>query len=155
MRKPKSKHGLYGYTEGKDAAHDTDWQDGELKEKYENDSLGEVAGQILENWRQTAGTIYYDDVSDDNLDRFENGFSQGFCEEATKLAKAIPQTFEDTYCEGDLKLDHIPDVKESREILRGFKARNYFPNVFHVNDHGNVDLLYIGYNGAKIVQSWV
>ena len=55
----------------------------------------------------------------------------------------------------DLRLDHIPDVTECRKIRQQFKARNFWPNVWHINDHGNIDLLSIGYNGAKIVSSWV
>jgi hypothetical protein len=55
----------------------------------------------------------------------------------------------------DIKLDHIPDVSECRQLRRQFAKDNYWPNVFYVNDHGNVDLLAIGYNGAKIVKSWV
>ena len=55
----------------------------------------------------------------------------------------------------DLRLDHIPDVKECRDIRRQFKAKQFWPNVWHVNERGNTDLLSIGYNGAKIVASWV
>ena len=79
MKKPTSKFGKYGYDEGFDAAHDTDWLPGEMEEKFNNDELGEVVGAILEHWQQMAGTIYYDDVGDDNLDRFEEGFYIGFC----------------------------------------------------------------------------
>ena len=61
----------------------------------------------------------------------------------------------DMMTDDDERLDHIPDVAECRSILRAFKAANFWPDVWHVNDHGNVDLLRIGYNGAKIVQSWV
>ena len=55
----------------------------------------------------------------------------------------------------DIKLDHIPDIKECRELRKQFKKDQFWPNVWHINDHGNVDLLSIGYNGAKIIQSWV
>ncbi len=55
----------------------------------------------------------------------------------------------------DIRLDHIPDVRECRALRAQFQADGYWPNVFHVNDHGNVDLLAIGYNGARIVESWV
>ena len=55
----------------------------------------------------------------------------------------------------DIRLDHIPDVAECRQLRRQMKADNFFPDVYHVNDHGNVDLLAIGYNGAKIIRSWV
>lgn len=57
--------------------------------------------------------------------------------------------------EEDIRLDHIPDVRECRELRRKFKKEQFWPNVYHVNDHGNVDLLMVGYNGAKIVKSWV
>ena len=65
------------------------------------------------------------------------------------------ESFQSIYSDDDLKLDHIPDVSECRKIRAQFKADNFWPNVFHVNDHGNVDLLAIGYNGAKIIKSWV
>ena len=65
------------------------------------------------------------------------------------------EAFEDVYAEDDIKLDHIPDIAECRTILREFKRGNFYPNVWHINDHGNVDLLAIGYNGARIVRSWV
>jgi len=55
----------------------------------------------------------------------------------------------------DIRLDHIPDVKECRQLLAQFKAQSFWPNVFHVNDHGNVDLLRITTRGARIIQSWV
>ena len=55
----------------------------------------------------------------------------------------------------DVRLDHIPDVTECRKLREQFRADNYWPTVYHVNDHGNVDLLAIGHNGAKIVKSWV
>ena len=55
----------------------------------------------------------------------------------------------------DLRLDHIPDVAECRQIRKQMAKDQFWPNVWHINDHGNVDLLAIGYNGAKIVKSWV
>jgi len=55
----------------------------------------------------------------------------------------------------DLRLDHIPDVAECWRIRKQMAKDNFWPNVWHINDHGNVDLLSIGYNGAKIVKSWV
>lgn len=78
MRKPKSKFGQYGYDEGYQASFDTNWQENEMQEKFDADELGEVASEILEHWQQMAGTIYYDDVSDANIERFEDGFFQGF-----------------------------------------------------------------------------
>ena len=65
------------------------------------------------------------------------------------------ETFEECFCDGDWKLDHIPDVSECRSMLRAFEKDVFYPKVFHVNDHGNVDLLSIGWNGAKIIKSWV
>lgn len=55
----------------------------------------------------------------------------------------------------DLRLDHIPSVAETRHLLAQFKRAGFWPDVYHVNDHGNVDLLSLGYNGARIVKSWV
>jgi hypothetical protein len=67
----------------------------------------------------------------------------------------VGQSFEDYYSDGDITLDHIPDIAECRQIRRQMEKDGFWPNVFHVNDHGNVDLLVIGYNGAKILKSWV
>lgn len=83
----KSKYYIYGVESGKGAAHDTDWQPGEMLEKYEQDDLGEVAGQILENWQQMAGTIYYEGVSDSSLDKFEEGFYEGFSKEVEGILR--------------------------------------------------------------------
>ena len=55
----------------------------------------------------------------------------------------------------DLVLDHIPDVKESREIRKRFDKQRFWPNTWHVNERGNTDLLRVGYNGAVIMESWV
>jgi hypothetical protein len=55
----------------------------------------------------------------------------------------------------DLRLDHIPDVAECRKLLARFEAESFWPDVYHVNDHGNVELLCIGHNGARIVRGWV
>lgn len=55
----------------------------------------------------------------------------------------------------DVKLDHIPDGRECRALLKRFAAERYFPNVYHINDHGNVDLLRLTTRGAHIVRSWV
>lgn len=65
------------------------------------------------------------------------------------------ETLDELMTEDDLKLDHIPDVSECRALRRQFSKQNFWPNVFHVNDHGNVDLLSIDENGATIVKSWV
>lgn len=69
--------------------------------------------------------------------------------------ECVGQSFEDYYSDDDIKLDHIPDVAECRHLRRQFEQQSFWPNVFHVNDHGNVDLLIIGYNGARILKSWV
>ena len=75
--------------------------------------------------------------------------------EAIARIDEIAESFQDYYSEGDIKLDHIPDVAECRKMLCAMKAVRFWPNVFHVNDHGNVDLLTVGYNGARIINSWV
>ena len=69
--------------------------------------------------------------------------------------KPTAQYFDDEMQDDDLKLDHIPDVAECRAILARFKAENFYPNVFHINERGNVDQLVIGYNGATIHASRV
>jgi hypothetical protein len=88
----KSKYYIYGFEEGKDTAYQTDWEPGEMLKKYERDELGEVVGQILENWQQMAGTIYYEGLSSSTLDKFEEGFYEGFVEgveEQLKEGKVI------------------------------------------------------------------
>jgi len=50
-KRRKHKYYLYGYKEGKDAAYQTNWKPGEMVKKYERNELGEVVGQILENWQ--------------------------------------------------------------------------------------------------------
>lgn len=55
----------------------------------------------------------------------------------------------------DLTLDHIPDSDECAELLERFAADRFWPNVWHVNERGNVDLLAVGLEGAQIVTSWV
>lgn len=72
------------------------------------------------------------------------------------IAEYNEETFEEVFCDDDdITLDHIPDVAECRALLRQFNADGFWPNVWHINDHGNADLLSIGYNGAKIIRSWV
>ena len=75
--------------------------------------------------------------------------------EGTEGTQGTQETFQDLYSEDDLKLGHIPDVAECRQLRRQFEREQFWPNVWHVNDHGNADLLSIGYNGVKIVQSFV
>ena len=55
----------------------------------------------------------------------------------------------------DCVLDEMPDIYECRRLLRQWKAEGYWPTVYHVNERGNTDLMSVGYNGAKIVKSWV
>lgn len=70
------------------------------------------------------------------------------------MNRAGPDELDDM-TDDDLRLDHIPDVKECRQILHKFAKDGFYPNVWHINERGNTDLLVIGYNGAKIVKSWV
>lgn len=74
----RSRYYLDGFEEGKGASYETDWQEGEMQAAYDQDTLGEVAGQILENWQQMAGTVYYQDLTERQLDNFEEGFYAGF-----------------------------------------------------------------------------
>ena len=54
-----------------------------------------------------------------------------------------------------LRLDHIPDVKECRSLRTKFETKKFWPTVLHINERGNVDILIIGHNGAKIYKSFV
>ncbi len=86
--KRRGKYYLYGYDEGQNAANDTDWQPGEMIKAYEKDDLGEIVGQILQNWQQMAGTIYYDDgVTENQLSAFEDGFYDGFANEVKNVLR--------------------------------------------------------------------
>jgi hypothetical protein len=87
----KGKFYQYGFDEGKSASYDTDWQPGEMQEKFDNDELGEVVSQILENWQQMAGTIYYDDCTDKQLESFESGFMDGFSKGVKEQMKRKPK----------------------------------------------------------------
>lgn len=75
---PRKSYYKYGYESGRDASYETDWEPGEMEEAYENDETGEIAGEVLENWQQSAGSIYYQDLTDRQLNQFEEGFYAGF-----------------------------------------------------------------------------
>lgn len=56
----------------------------------------------------------------------------------------------------DLILDHIPDGPQSRALLAEMAREKFWPNVWRVNERGNVDLLRLRRRGgAVIVASWV
>ena len=55
----------------------------------------------------------------------------------------------------DITLDEFPDVKECRALLKQWKEDNFYPNVYVINDHGNVTLIAVGYNGCREIKSWV
>lgn len=74
----KSRFYLDGFEDGKGASYETDWQEGEMQAAYDQDTLGEVVGQVLEHWQQMEGTVYYQDLTDTQLDRWEEGFYAGF-----------------------------------------------------------------------------
>ncbi len=57
--------------------------------------------------------------------------------------------------EDDLKLDDFPSISACRELIKQWKQEGFFPNVFVVNDHGNVTQIAIGYNGYRIAGEWV
>lgn len=77
----------YGYESGVEAADTTDWQPGEMEKAYEDDNLGEVAGQILDNWRQMAGTLYYDNLPESILSAFEERFHKGLKDRVKQIMK--------------------------------------------------------------------
>lgn len=68
----------YGVEQGERASHETDWRPGEMERAYRLERLGEIAWEILANWQQTAGTIYYQRATDRQLEQFEEGFLVGF-----------------------------------------------------------------------------
>lgn len=73
----------YGHQSGSDAFHQTKNESfAELEKAYHQDDLGDIVSQILQNWAQMADTIYYQGVSDEALDAFEEGFYHGFVEAA-------------------------------------------------------------------------
>ena len=74
----KSRYYQDGFGDGKEASFATDWQPGEMLDAFETDRLGEIAGQILEHWQQMEGTVYYQDLTDTQLDKWEEGFYAGF-----------------------------------------------------------------------------
>lgn len=65
------------------------------------------------------------------------------------------ETLDELMSDEDIKLDHIPDVSECRALLEQMDRDQFWPNVWHINERGNTDLLRVGYNGAVIVKSWV
>lgn len=73
------------------------------------------------------------------------------CDTASEYCNISQPRIEDD----DITLDHIPNVSECRKLCIQLCADDFWPNVWHVNERGNVDLLSVGYNGAKIVRSWV
>jgi hypothetical protein len=161
-----SKYYRIGYSDGYNAAQDTDWQPGEIRAKWEAEELEDVARDILENWQQMAGTIYYDnfeqvpeslreETKERALDNWEEGFYRGFEDRVNELIKEEDDNAPPDFADDDIRLDHIPDVSDCRKLLRGMKQKQFCPNVWHINERGNTDLLRIGYNGAKIVKSWV
>lgn len=84
VTKKKSKNVFYldGYKEGKLAA-EVNWNINdkervELIKASDAGDLGEIAAEILENHQQMAGTIYYEDVTDTQLNKWEQGFFDGF-----------------------------------------------------------------------------
>ncbi len=67
-----------GVEDGHSAAYETDWAPREMQQAFDRDRIGEVAGEILEHWQQMEGTIYYQDLTDRQLDQWEDGFYTGF-----------------------------------------------------------------------------
>lgn len=70
--------------------------------------------------------------------------------DSNETTESMPNIADD-----DVTLDHIPDEFECWRLMAQFNQDNFWPNVWHINERGNVDLLRIEYAGASIVQSWV
>lgn len=51
----------------------------------------------------------------------------------------------------------ISDFNEIESVIEQCNKDQFYPNVWHINDHGNVDLLSINFDTGeyKIVESWV
>lgn len=86
----------YGFEEGGVAA-DVQWDinEQECREKFESGDIGYIAGEILENQEQMAGTVYYQGLSDVELDDWENGFFHGFDQRIKALVEHGSQELAD------------------------------------------------------------
>lgn len=50
-------------------------------------------------------------------------------------------------------IDNGDDMREALRIAAAWaKRNNYYPNLFYVNDHGNVDLIN---SRGRVLESWV
>lgn len=59
----------------------------------------------------------------------------------------------DVYCEGAIIARDCADWDEAWDEMLAWMNRNhYYPDVYHVNDHGNVDLLD---GDGNVVEGWV
>jgi hypothetical protein len=85
-KRSRSKYYLYGYEQGQFAAQVQDPE--EILQYHIEDRIGEMIGEILENYAQYADTPYYY-MTSSQLDKWEEGFTDGFFDEAEKIAKQI------------------------------------------------------------------
>ena len=146
---------------GQDLANDYDPQD---IADDDGNPCGDVRLQYDSGlWNLHTGDAQYDTDHTGRWGESSVDASESLRQCRETAADLVDQVLDDITCnpeppdiqDDDLRLDHIPDVKECRALLATFKANGFSPNVWHVNERGNVDLLAIGRNGATIVQSWV
>ena len=94
-KQSKSVFYLDGYSAGQDAAMhnlNDDWK--EIEKAYHDDELGEIVNQIREHQVQMAGDISYDvgkTVTENQYEKWENGFTQGFIDDVNKAMKTKKQ----------------------------------------------------------------
>jgi hypothetical protein len=73
-----------GKSEGESSFIPSDMDQHDL-DRIKSGNAGEIAGEVLEHHQQMAGSIYYDrSVSPEDLDRWEQGFTEGFTNAAQR-----------------------------------------------------------------------
>ena len=88
----KSKWWAYGFEEGVKAAKvNIDISSKEMMKAVEEDSVGEIAGEVRESESQYAGDIVYEvgrkgGPTEDQFEKWEEGFYDGFHEAVKKWA---------------------------------------------------------------------
>jgi hypothetical protein len=57
--------------------------------------------------------------------------------------------------DGDVTLDELPSAEKCAELSARFEREGFWPNVFRINERGNVDVLVIDGDTYAIVGGWV
>ncbi len=123
------------------------------------DRLPAAKKKIVDGFLSTAGTVR------GNPDDDEDGFDL-----KDEMASGVtisdrPRGGYDVSAEGS-RVGHYTEYQDALQAVAEQMAREkYYPNVFYVNDHGNVDLLSLKYRNKKdgsvgkvtdkIIRSWV